>query len=225
MGIIQSLVAWDTDLFLYINSFHSDFFDGVMVAISQKLTWIPFYFAVVYALIKRWGRESIWLVLALILCLAIADQVSSGLIKEWVQRLRPSHELSLANKIHLVNGAKGPLYGFVSSHAANSFGFALLSSLIFRNKIYTYVIFSWAILTVYSRIYLGVHYPLDIVGGILVGVLAASVCYYLIRRLRPSLLLNSQNNTTISTSKTLYPLILQALSFMAIIVYSLIYFC
>lgn len=224
MNLIDTLNLWDTNLFLVINGLHAPFFDGIMYAISAKLTWIPLYVAVLYVVIKRWKRESIWIIIALILCIVIADQVSSGVIKHLVKRTRPSHAEDLKGLVYLVKGYGGGLYGFVSSHAANSFGFALLSSLLFRNRRYTLAIFGWATLLSYSRIYLGVHYPFDILGGMIVGVLAALICFYTIKKLRPSLLQLQNYSSENEQKDTLIPLLILVLSYIGIIIYSLFIF-
>ncbi|MDD5185226.1 MAG: phosphatase PAP2 family protein [Paludibacter sp.] len=224
MNIINTLNLWDTNLFLFINGIHASFFDGIMFAISAKLTWVPLYIAALYVVIKKWKRESVWVILALVLCIVIADQVSSGFIKHAVQRLRPSHAEDLKGMVHLVKGYGGGMFGFVSSHAANSFGFALLSSILFKNRKYTFVIFGWAALLSYSRVYLGVHYPGDIFGGMIVGVLAAMICFFAIKKLRPSILKLQNNISQAEPTNTFIPILVLGLSFLGIIIYSLFVF-
>jgi Membrane-associated phospholipid phosphatase len=215
MELIHTLTGWDTQLFLAINGCHSAFFDRFMYVFSAKFTWVPLYISVLYVLIKHWKKQAVWMVIALILCIVISDQVSSGLIKQLVQRPRPSHNESLNALIHLVNNYSGGMYGFVSSHAANSIGFALLSGLLFKQKLYTYVLFLWAVVTAYSRIYLGVHYPLDVLGGAVVGVMAALLCYWAITKYRPAL------KPADDQLSTIVPVIVTGLSFIGIAVYSI----
>ena len=181
--MIESLINFDTNLFLLINGMHSAYFDNFMYFFSGKSVWFPFYLSLIVALIIYRKKQSFWIILALILCIVIADQIASGFFKEWVKRLRPSHNESLSDVIHLVNNYKSGLYGFVSSHAANTFGIALLSSLIFKNKLYSISVFSWAIITSYSRVYLGVHYPFDVVGGMFVGFFSAIVLFILLQKI------------------------------------------
>jgi undecaprenyl-diphosphatase len=184
--------AWDTQWLVAINGCHSTFFDGFWFAYSDKLIWLPLYAVMIYIIIRKWKKEAWWIIPAFVLCIVLSDQISSGLIKHWVARLRPSQEPALQSVIHIVNEYRGGRFGFVSSHAANSFGFALLSSLLLRKKVYSFIIFTWALLTCYSRMYLGVHYPLDIVGGIVVGTGVASLIYALLRKFRPQIF---ENNT------------------------------
>jgi undecaprenyl-diphosphatase len=186
-----------------------------MYAFSARLTWIPLYIAVLYIVIKQWKKDAIWIAISFVACVLIADQISSSVIKVIVQRPRPSHAIELQGLVHLVNNSRGGKFGFVSSHAANTIGFALLSSLLFKSRFYAVIIFSWAILTAYSRIYLGVHYPFDILGGAVVGVFSALFCFWLLQRF------SSVSNQKLTNLHVNTPVIVFGISLMGIVIYSL----
>lgn len=138
--------------------------------------------AIAFVFFNRFQVRGVWTVLAVGLVILLCDQIASGLFKELFERLRPSHEPSLEGIVRLVNGKRGGKFGFVSSHAANSFGLALFTALLFRKWYFTLVVFLWAMANSYSRIYMGLHYPGDILGGLIVGVLVAIFVYWLFKR-------------------------------------------
>lgn len=165
------LVRLDQQLLLYLNSLNSPFWDSVMYAVSGKLIWAPLYLAILIYLGIRYKRKFIVILLFVILGITIADQTSVHLFKNLFQRLRPCHEPALEGLVHLVKGECGGKYGFVSSHATNSFYVALFSLLFIRKRWFTICIVLWALIVGYSRIYLGVHYPGDVLCGSVLGAL------------------------------------------------------
>ena len=178
----------DQQLFLFLNSFNSPFWDQVMSIISGTITWIPLYLAILIALGFKYKRKFFVLILIIIIAVTLSDQVSV-LIKNGVHRLRPCHEPALDGLVHLVKAYCGGKYGFVSSHASNSFMVATFSLLMIRRKWFSYSIIIWALIVGYSRIYLGVHYPGDVICGSLLGILVGWGVYKLYevteRRLLP----------------------------------------
>jgi undecaprenyl-diphosphatase len=161
----------DQQLFLFLNSLNSRFFDQVMYAISGKVIWAPLYMAILIWIGVKYKKRFLVILLFIILAVTLADQVSVQLFKNIFHRLRPCHEPSLEGLVHLVNGKCGGLYGFVSSHATNSFNVALLSLMFIKKRWYTISIIAWASVISYSRIYLGVHYPGDVICGAMLGAL------------------------------------------------------
>ncbi len=186
--MLEKIIEADKSLLLSLNSYYSEFWDHFFWIFTQMLTWLPAVIILLYVIIKTKKIESIWIILGIAVTILIADQISSGLLKPLVERWRPSRDPSIQSFVHIVNNYTGGKYGFVSSHAANSFGIALFTVLLFKNKLFTYSIFIWAAMNSYSRIYLGVHYPLDILGGTIVGLGAACFAFYLLKRLRPQAL-------------------------------------
>ena len=174
--MIESL---DKQLFLFLNSANSPFWDTVMYIISAKVTWIPLYIAILIYVGRRYKRKFPVILLFIILAVILSDLSSVHLFKNIFQRLRPCHDPDLEGLVHLVKAQCGGLYGFVSSHASNSFNVALLSLMFIRKKWYSVSIILWAAVIGYSRIYLGVHFPGDVLCGSILGAFVGWTCYKL----------------------------------------------
>jgi len=170
---MYELLELDKKILLWLNGFHTPGIDSVMILMTKTIFWLPLYLVLTYFLFKRFKVEGWFILGAAGLSILLADQITSGFMKPFFARLRPSHEPSLEGMIHLVNEYKGGLYGFASSHAANTFAIAFLIWRVFKDgSKWAALIFLWAFVMSYTRIYLGVHYPGDIFFGALVGILS-----------------------------------------------------
>ena len=163
--MIEYLNALDTRLFLFLNGKHNIFLDFVMYWFSDKLVWIPMYLLIAFFIVKQFKMKGVVMLLMVGVVIALSDQTASHLIKNAVQRFRPSHEPALVGLVHLSKAGAGGMYGFVSSHAANAFGVSTFLYFVLDNRFkpLKYWLFTWAVLVSYSRIYNGVHYPGDVI--------------------------------------------------------------
>ncbi len=177
--MLDYLKELDTTALLAVNGLHDTFQDAFWFMVSGRLAWTLIVLALIWVLLHKKRGFALLLIVMLALSVTIADQVSSSIIKQVVERLRPTRDPSLGDLVHTVNNYRGGMYGFVSSHAANSFAVITLISLVMRQRIVLFPLLVWTMMQCYSRVYLGVHYPGDILGGTVVGLVAGWLVWLL----------------------------------------------
>lgn len=183
--MLERLLDYERGAFFLLNGSDSEYLDRFMWLYTGKVVWLPLAAFILILLIyrKNW-REWLPILLAIALVITLCDQFSSHLVKPYFERFRPTHHPEFEAQVDTVFGYRGGLYGFISSHAANAFGFAMFMSLLFRNAIFTWAIMFWAALTAYTRIYLGVHFITDIIPGALAGLFFGYLVYIMYAHIR-----------------------------------------
>lgn len=181
LALLRDLMELDRRLLVWLNGFHADWLDPVMYYTSQTFFWLPLYLFLLWLMIKDYKKECWIPLIGCVVTILIADQVTATIMKPYFARLRPSQEPTLQGIIHLVRDRHGEIYtggmfGFASSHAANTFATATFFTLLFNAKRpWIKWLFLWATGMTYTRIYLGAHYPGDILVGAVVGVTGAFI--------------------------------------------------
>lgn len=181
---MDTIIHYDQQLLLLLNGSDSIYWDGIWMTITKVGTWILFYFSLLYVLFRSYGFKQVLVILLLTgLAILLADQFASGFCKPFFHRFRPTHEPLLAGQVDIVDNYRGGKFGFMSSHAANGFAIFTFISLVFRYRWTTFCLFLYAALTSFSRIYLGVHYPGDILCGGIWGVACGMISYLIYQRI------------------------------------------
>ncbi|MBS9523165.1 phosphatase PAP2 family protein [Litoribacter ruber] len=171
--MLEKLIELDEKLFLQLNALRADWLDPVMLTFTGSVIWIPLYLFILYFVFKDYGKQSFWFLMGIGLAILFADQVASALMKPYFGRLRPCHDERWLDDINNYGGCGG-MFGFVSSHSSNAFAVATYFTLVFWGKRnWVGWLFLWAAMYAFTRVYLGVHYPGDIIVGAIVGIVGA----------------------------------------------------
>jgi undecaprenyl-diphosphatase len=177
---MQTLVDLDKKIFFFLNGLNHPHLDPVMFYTTKTFFWLPLYLFLIYLIFKAYKQNAWFILIGATIAIVLTDQITSSLMKPYFARLRPSRDPDLLGLVHLVNGYKGGSFGFASSHAANTFGTAIFIWLVLK-PFYKGMgwLFLWAALMTYTRIYLGVHYPGDIIVGGIIGIGCGWICFLL----------------------------------------------
>ncbi|MBT3242328.1 MAG: phosphatase PAP2 family protein [Bacteroidetes bacterium] len=188
--MIEQLIQFDQKLFTLLNGWGIPFFDPVMRLASATWIWIPVYLFLILFMLKSGRRKGIWAVIFLIITYFLTEQLSVHAFKEVFERLRPCHDPDMAERVRLVVNSCGGRFSFVSTHATNASGLVVFSILFFMKKSFTWPLLIWALIVSYSRIYVGVHYPGDILGGWILGTIIGLLTFALFKLIYQRQLLN-----------------------------------
>ncbi len=175
---------WDHQLFLFLNGLHVGWLDPVMTFISSEKGWIPFYAVLVFLVFYKYKWKGLWVLLGVVVAITLSDQIASHVFKPMVMRLRPCHDPLIKDLVYLPDGHCGGKYGFMSSHAANTFALASLIYMTMRKhyRKIGWVMFPWAAVVSYSRIYMGAHFPGDVICGAALGLILGFVIGFLTKK-------------------------------------------
>lgn len=225
--LLYNILTLDRELLAFFNGSDSLFLDNLTLTLTSGLLWIPFYISLIYVIIKN---NSTMKQIALIMGCAIACVLTTYLItdfivKPYIARWRPTNDPYIKYTIDIVNQLRETKYGFFSAHAANTFSIALFLSLLFKHKVFSTCIIAWSLLNCWTRLYLGVHYPLDILCGLLFGACIGSLYYFLYRLWSKKTITSSKKRTPLYTTSGYYiPSIYFPLNILAFLLcYAIIY--
>ena len=188
--MLDWIIDIDKQLFVFLNSHHNETWDSIMSWITAKQSWFPFYLVLIIFLTYQFRngkgifKREFWFVfISIAILITLTEQIASGFFKPFIERFRPCHEPTLEGLVHTINGKCGGQFGYFSAHASNTFGLAGFIFLLLKNEIKLkwigIFLFFWAAIVSYSRVYVGVHYPLDIISGAVCGILVSILIHKL----------------------------------------------
>ena len=183
------LIPLDQELLLLLNGSRSVYFDRLIDQLTTASTWIPLYVALLLMVVKNNAsiRQVVFIIVCATLCVLLAGTVDDMCVRPMVARLRPTHDPTIGILVDVVDGYRGGKYGFFSAHAANTMSIAVYFSLLVRHKVFTLMMVGWSLLNCYTRLYLGVHYPIDILVGLTWGTLVGLLIWLVQRRFTTTL--------------------------------------
>ncbi len=216
--MLEKILEYERSLFFALNGSDSAFLDHFMWLYSGRIVWLPLAFFIIVVLVyKKDWRESVLILLSIVLVVTLCDQFASHLMKPMFTRFRPTHHPDFMNEVQTVFNYRGGRYGFISSHAANAFGFAMYMTLLFRYRpLFGWTIFIWAAITAYTRIYLGVHFISDIIPGAIIGVFFGYIVFVLYSKVRMKIM--GRGGREVAPTSSLYSIKQERMIVIAILV-------
>lgn len=174
--MLQQLINWDKKCFVFLNNLGSPFFDGFWLKATKEIYWLPLFLFIFYLLYKNKGlKTTLYTLLFVAVLILLSDQLANG-FKHGFKRLRPCNDLEIQSLIRVVKSSHS--YSYFSAHASNSMAVSLFIFMILKKYYkYLYLLFIWPLIFAYSRIYLGLHFPLDIISGYIAGVVLSYLWY------------------------------------------------
>ena len=208
-SLLDELIAFDKQLLLQVNGSESLYLDRLIRILTNAVTWIPLYISLFYIVIRNNETAAkILLVLAGAgLCVFFAGSLDDLIVKPTVARWRPTHDPEIGLLVDIVDGYRGGKYGFFSAHAANTFSIAVFFCWLVRSKLLSIALVLWSFTNCYTRLYLGVHYPGDILVGLTWGFIVGTAVYFLIRHFTPGKIKYNSSDANIPVAVLVYTLI------------------